>query len=50
MEYVYKLNLPKVEYYLQPGYDIQSQMNSLVTDIRDLSTVFDVNKFNIRRK
>jgi hypothetical protein len=46
MEYVYKLNLPKVEYYLQPGYDIKFHMNSLVTDIRNLNTVFDVNKFN----
>ena len=46
MEYVYKLNLPKVEHYLRTGYDIQSQITSLITSIDDLKSVFEVDKLN----
>jgi len=46
MEYVYKLNLPKVEHYLRPGYDIQTQITSLITSIDDLSSVFELDKLN----
>ncbi|MEY4334073.1 MAG: hypothetical protein RLZZ196_2816 [Bacteroidota bacterium] len=46
MEYVYKLNLPSIEYFLHSEYDFKSKIVSSITNIYKLNSIFDITKLN----